>query len=99
MEAKVAAHPEAQQRAAEDAEWEAARAEEKQLDRYDTAATLFTDVHPAANRLVNSVQANPFTITWESGPEFTRAEVCVGVGADRRGARPRIRPGRRRDQR
>ncbi|MBV1940819.1 hypothetical protein KUF83_30255 [Streptomyces sp. BV286] len=80
-EAKVAAHPEAQKRAAEDAAWEAERAETKRQDQYGTAAHLFADVHPAANRVVNSYQENAFTTVWEGGPEFTPAEVWHQIGA------------------
>lgn len=80
-EAEIAAHPEAQQRAVEEAKREAERAEEKRRDQYDTAANLFADVHPAANRLVNSVQENAFTTVWEGGPEFTRADLRRQIGA------------------
>jgi hypothetical protein len=81
-EAKVAAHPEAQKRAAEEAAWEAERAEEKRQDQYDTAAHLFAEVHPAANRVVNSMQENALTTVFEGGPEFTRAEVWHQIGAE-----------------
>ncbi|MFD9248317.1 hypothetical protein [Streptomyces bottropensis] len=81
-EAKVAAHPEAQKRAAEEAAWQAELAEKKRQEQYDTAAHLFADVHPAVNRLVNSIQENAFTTVWEGGPEFTPAEVWWQIGAN-----------------
>jgi hypothetical protein len=81
-EAKVAAHPEAQKRAADEAAREAQLAEKKRQEQFDTAAHLFADVHPAANRLVNSLQENAFTTVWEGGRQYTPAEVWGQIGAE-----------------
>ncbi|MFB6505554.1 hypothetical protein ACFC07_22315 [Streptomyces sp. NPDC056099] len=81
-EAKVAAHPEAQQRAAEEAAFEAAQAESARQERYATAAEMFAEVHPAANRIVNSLQENSFTTAWEGREEFTAAEIWGQIGAE-----------------
>lgn len=81
-EAKVAEHLEAQQRAAEKAAFEAAQAEHARQERYGTAAEMFAEVHPAANRIVNAFQENAFTTAWEGREGFTSAEVWGQIGAE-----------------
>ncbi|MGW7090014.1 hypothetical protein ACWGH2_41895 [Streptomyces sp. NPDC054871] len=81
-EAKVAAHPEAQQRAAELAAWEAERAEAKRQEQCGMAASLFGDLHPAASRLVDGLRENADTTVYEGGPEFTPSDVWGQIGAE-----------------
>ncbi|MFI9052460.1 hypothetical protein [Streptomyces sp. NPDC053427] len=81
-ETKVAAHPEAQKRAAEQAAYEAERAEAKQQEQCDIAAHLFADVHPAASRLVDGLQENALIPAREGGQKFTPSDVWGQIGAE-----------------
>ncbi|MGC4950979.1 hypothetical protein ACLQ2N_32910 [Streptomyces sp. DT224] len=74
-EAKVAAHPEAQQRAAEDAAWAAEIADRKRQEQYRTAMFVFGETCYAANHAVVSYQENADTTIAEGGPEFTPVQV------------------------
>ncbi|AWI32639.1 hypothetical protein [Streptomyces tirandamycinicus] len=79
-EAKVASHPEAQKRAAEDAAWEAELAEEKRQDQRATAAFIFGETCYTASYVVTAFQANADDTVAEGGPQFTPAEIWAQIG-------------------
>lgn len=76
------AHPDAQQRAAEQAQHDAEQAEAKRQEQHHIAASLYAEVHPAAERLVTSLQENADTTAQERGTGFTPAQVWGQIGWD-----------------